>query len=47
MKADWVTKTADRVEANVRQRKGEGATIVCASVLVPRDRFIWAICASR
>lgn len=35
MKADWVTKIADRVEANVRQTKGEGATIVCASGISP------------
>jgi lysyl-tRNA synthetase class 1 len=35
MKADWVTKIADRVEANVRQRKGEHATIVCASGISP------------
>jgi lysyl-tRNA synthetase, class I len=35
MKADWIVKTADRVEANVRQRKGEGATIVCASGISP------------
>jgi lysyl-tRNA synthetase, class I len=35
MKADWVTKIADRVEANVRQRKGEQATIVCASGISP------------
>src|SRR5690348_16809182 len=35
MKADWVTKIADRIEANVRQTKGEGATIVCASGISP------------
>jgi lysyl-tRNA synthetase, archaeal and spirochete len=35
MKADWIMKVADRVEANVRQRKGEGATIVCASGISP------------
>ncbi|GCE19933.1 lysine--tRNA ligase [Dictyobacter kobayashii] len=35
MKADWVTKVADRVEARVRQRKGEDATIVCASGISP------------
>ncbi len=35
MKADWVTKIADRVEANVRQRKGEHGTIVCASGISP------------
>ncbi|GAC1368322.1 MAG: lysine--tRNA ligase [Ktedonobacteraceae bacterium] len=35
MKADWVTKIADRVEANARQRKGEHATIVCASGISP------------
>ncbi|GCE05867.1 lysine--tRNA ligase [Dictyobacter aurantiacus] len=35
MKADWVTKVADRVEASVRQRKGENATIVCASGISP------------
>ncbi|GCF07747.1 lysine--tRNA ligase [Dictyobacter arantiisoli] len=35
MKADWVTKVADRVEASVRQRKGEDATIVCASGISP------------
>ena len=35
MKTDWVTKIADRVEANVRQTKGEQATIVCASGISP------------
>ena len=35
MKADWITKVADRLEANVRQRKGEHATIVCASGVSP------------
>ena len=35
MKADWVSKVADRVEASVRQRKGENATIVCASGISP------------
>jgi lysyl-tRNA synthetase class 1 len=35
MKADWITKIADRVEASVRQTKGEGATIVCASGISP------------
>ncbi len=35
MKADWVTKIADRVEANARQRKGEHAKIVCASGISP------------
>jgi lysyl-tRNA synthetase class 1 len=35
MKADWVTKVADRVEASVRQRKGDDATIVCASGISP------------
>ena len=35
MKADWITKIADRVEANVRQTKGEQATIVCASGISP------------
>jgi lysyl-tRNA synthetase class 1 len=35
MKTDWVTKIADRVEANVRQTKGEHATIVCASGISP------------
>ncbi len=35
MKADWVTKIAERVEAQVRQTKGENATIVCASGISP------------
>jgi len=35
MKTDWVTKIADRVEAHVRQTKGEHATIVCASGISP------------
>ena len=35
MKADWIAKIADRVEANVRQSKGEHATIVCASGISP------------
>ena len=35
MKADWVTKIADRVEANVRERKGADGTIVCASGISP------------
>ncbi|GHO83396.1 lysine--tRNA ligase [Dictyobacter formicarum] len=35
MKADWVTKVADRIEASARQRKGENATIVCASGISP------------
>jgi lysyl-tRNA synthetase, class I len=35
MKIDWVTKIADRVEAHVRQTKGEHATIVCASGISP------------
>ncbi|GCE13707.1 lysine--tRNA ligase [Tengunoibacter tsumagoiensis] len=35
MKADWVTKIADRVEENVRQNKGENATVVCASGISP------------
>ncbi len=35
MKPDWVTKIADRVETNVRQTKGEQATIVCASGISP------------
>jgi len=35
MKADWITRIADRVEANVRQTKGEQATIVCASGISP------------
>ena len=43
MKADWVTKIADRVEANVRQTKGEQATIVCASGISPPDQCTWGI----
>ncbi|HTI15471.1 MAG TPA: lysine--tRNA ligase [Dictyobacter sp.] len=35
MKADWLTKIADRIEANVRQEKGENATIVTASGISP------------
>src|SRR5436190_22023539 len=35
MKIDWVTKIAERVEAHVRQTKGEHATIVCASGVSP------------
>jgi hypothetical protein len=42
MKADWVTKVADRVEANVRQPQ-----LSVHQELVPLDQSIWATCASR